>query len=116
MDPRDGPMIILHWWPTEAISGEPRRAKDLPNDPWLYDRLEWLLEHRPKLVERLFLEDKGKLLQLLCEKVKEAWLNEQAREKRGRIRTGPPTNVRGRISPQSENRPRKQPRKNKNKS
>ena len=87
----------------------PDEQKIYLNDPWLYDRLEWLLEHRPKLVERLFLEDKGKLLQLLCEKVKEAWLNEQAREKRGQDpHRAADATFEEVISPPSESRPRKQ--------
>ena len=86
----------------------PDEMKIYWNDPWILDRLEWLMEHRPKDTERLFLENPNKLLELLCMKVKQSWLNQQAREKRGqdsgRAADAAFEEV---ISPPSESRPRK---------
>jgi hypothetical protein len=65
----------------------PDEMKIYWDDPWLADRLEWLMENRPQDTERLFLQDQNKLLELLCMKVKQAWLNQQAREKRGQSRS-----------------------------
>ena len=79
------------------------------NDPWISDRLEWLMENRPKDTERLFLENPNKLLELLCMKVKQSWLNQQAREKRGQDRShAADATFEEVISPPSEGRPKKQ--------
>jgi hypothetical protein len=87
----------------------PDEMKIYWDDPWICDRLEWLLENRPKLVERVFLENPNRLLGLLCMKVKQAWLVQQAREKRGqdpdRAADAAFEEV---ISPPSESRVRKQ--------
>ena len=73
------------------------------------DRLEWLMENRPQDTERLFLQDPNKLLELLCMKVKQAWLNQQAREKRGQSRSqAADATFFEVVCPPSESRPRKQ--------
>lgn len=87
----------------------PDEIKIYWDDPWISDRLEWLMENRPKQVERLFQEDPNKLLELLCEKVKQAWLNQQAREKRGQDRSqAAAATFEEVISPPSESRVKKQ--------
>ena len=79
------------------------------DDPWISERLEWLMENRPKEAEKLFLQDPNKLLELLCEKVKQAWLNQQAREKRGQSRSqAADATFEEVISPPSESRVKKQ--------
>ena len=79
------------------------------DDPWISDRLEWLMENQPKQTERLFLENPNKLLELLCEKVKQAWLNQQAREKRGQDASqAADATFFEVVCPAAESRPRKQ--------
>lgn len=62
---------------------DPEELSRYIKDPWISDRLEWLMENKPKLVQSLFEKDKKALLLLLCQNVKQAWQNQLAREKRG---------------------------------
>jgi len=79
------------------------------NDPWIDDRLEWLMEHQPKQTEKLFRENPDALLRMLCQTVKASWLDQQAREARGQdSREAANATFEEIIAPSVEGNPKKQ--------